>query len=253
MTPIEMAKETEKIVCRNLERKYYRFRGARFYGGIATSDTVGCNLRCCFCWAWNVVTQPERYGTFYSPEEVAEKLKTIAEKAGFRQVRISGNEPTIGKQHLLQVLENLKDSGLLFILETNGTLIDEQYAKDLSKYRDFIHIRISLKGTNEDEFKRLTGFDGFQLQINALKNLLKYEVPCHAACMVSFSPEENIKKLRARLAEICQELVDSLEIEKLVFYGDVRQRLEKLSTAVSKKPPHFSQFSQKCGVELLAN
>lgn len=34
------------------ERPYYRFRGGKWYKGIATSDVVGCNLRCKFCWSW---------------------------------------------------------------------------------------------------------------------------------------------------------------------------------------------------------
>jgi len=34
----------EQGVCNERKRKYYRFRAARFYGGIATADCMGCNL-----------------------------------------------------------------------------------------------------------------------------------------------------------------------------------------------------------------
>ena len=37
--PVKLAKDLEKIVCKGLERKYYRVaRGGRWYGGIATAD-----------------------------------------------------------------------------------------------------------------------------------------------------------------------------------------------------------------------
>jgi uncharacterized Fe-S cluster-containing radical SAM superfamily protein len=36
--PVRKAEETSWVVCRGDSRKYYRFRAARFYGGIATAD-----------------------------------------------------------------------------------------------------------------------------------------------------------------------------------------------------------------------
>ena len=47
--PLELSKKIEKIVVQNNLKKYYRFRPTGFYGGIATADTVGCNLRFKFC------------------------------------------------------------------------------------------------------------------------------------------------------------------------------------------------------------
>jgi len=78
--PIEMAGETREVVCRGDRRKYYRFRPARFYGGIATADCVGCCLRCVYCWSWREVANPERIGEWHSPEHVASTLIGIAER-----------------------------------------------------------------------------------------------------------------------------------------------------------------------------
>ena len=102
--PIEKAEETAQIVCRGNQRRYYRFRPARFYGGIGTADCLGCCLRCLFCWSWDKVMRPGRYGKFYPPYQVAGKLTSTAYKKGFRQVRISGNEPTLSRDHLLQAM-----------------------------------------------------------------------------------------------------------------------------------------------------
>lgn len=235
--PVELANSTARVVCRGDMRSYYRFRPARFYGGIATADCVGCCLRCIFCWSWREVANPERYGRMYSPDEVASNLVAIAKRKGFRQIRISGNEPTIAKGHLLRVLD-LIPKEYVFILETNGILIgnDETYAGNLSEFRN-LRVRVSLKGANEEEFSKLTGAapEGFELQIRALENLVNHGVRAHPACMVSFSSEEAIGKLRQRLRGIGFE---DFEIEELVLYPAVEKRLSGLGIryGVSHEP-----------------
>ena len=133
--PIELAEKIREVVGSGEKRKYYRFRPAPFYGGIATADCVGCCLRCLFCWSWHILVQAEKVGRFHSPEEVARNLVSIARKKGFQQVRISGNEPTLHQSHLLKVLQ-LIPKEIHFILETNGILIghDPSYAKELSLF-----------------------------------------------------------------------------------------------------------------------
>jgi len=226
--PVKRAQEVAGVVCRDDQRKYYRFRPARFYGGIATADCVGCCLRCIFCWSWREVVKPESYGHFFSPQEVARKLISIARKKRFRQVRISGNEPTIAREHLIKVLE-LIPPDIHFILETNGILIghDKTYAEELARF-DNLYVRISLKGTNEEEFSRLTGAEptGFALQLQALENLHRFGVDTHPAVMVSFSLPENVQALRKQLAAIDGSFED-MEIEELVLWGDVEERLRK--------------------------
>jgi len=225
--PITKAEETAMVVCSGDRRKYYRFRPARFYGGIGTADCLGCCLRCLFCWSWDKVTAPDRYGEFYSPGQVADRLTTLARERGFGQVRISGNEPTLAKEHLLGVLRRIPED-ILFILETNGILIghDSSYASDLSGF-DNLYVRVSLKGTTGEEFSRLTGAqpEAFDLQMQALKNLTQCDVTAHPAVMVSFSSPDNIKSFRHTLGKINEDYKD-FEVEELALYGKVEKRLK---------------------------
>ncbi len=226
--PVKRAEDVAKVVCRDDLRKYRRFRPARFYGGIATADCVGCCLRCLFCWSWREVVNPEPHGDFHSPQKVAGTLTGIARKKGFRQIRISGNEPTLGREHLIKVLE-LVPKDLLFILETNGIMIghDKTYADDLAKVEN-LYVRVSLKGCNEKEFSMLTEAEpeGFTLQIQALENLARADVNVHPAVMVSFSPLESIKALKRRLGRIDNSFED-FETEDLILYGDIEKRLKR--------------------------
>jgi uncharacterized Fe-S cluster-containing radical SAM superfamily protein len=157
LDPLKLARETAALVSRGDRRKYYRFRTARFYGGIATADCVGCNLRCVFCWAWEVTTRPAEVGEWLSARQVAERLVSMARRKGLKQLRLSGNEPTLAREHLLSLLRLLPE-GLLFILETNGILIgaDPSYAAELARTPN-LYVRVSLKGATEADFGRLTG------------------------------------------------------------------------------------------------
>ncbi len=229
--PIELTEKIRELVVRGNMRKYYRVaRGGRWYGGISTADCVGCNLKCVFCWSGRPRDRPDKVGRFYTPEQIFSALDRVARRRGYRLLRVSGNEPTIGKRHLLELLEFVEQSNYQFILETNGILIgyDKSYAKALSKYSR-VHVRVSLKGTSEDEFSRLTGAkpEFFSYQLKALENLLDYGVSCHPAVMLSFSTKGSLRKLLFRLEEIDRVLVEDFEEEYVFLYPHVVERLKK--------------------------
>jgi uncharacterized Fe-S cluster-containing radical SAM superfamily protein len=233
--PIVRHRALEKIVTRCTgkaqERKYWRFRVDRWYGGIVTADAVGCGLLCKFCWVSDqIMMKPAEAGKFYDAETVTNTLVGMAAKRGVRQVRVSGGEPTIGKDHLLRLLDGLKAQKLLFILETNGILIgeDSSYAHELSEF-PFVHVRVSLKGCSEDEFANLTGAkqEGFFLQLKALQNLVRNNVRCHPAVMVSFSREDSLERLVERIRAIDPKLVDELETEELILYPSVERKISR--------------------------
>ena len=174
--------------------------------------------------------EPATMGEFYAARTVANILTETARKKGLQQLRVSGGEPTIAKDHLLALLENLRGRNMLFMLETNGILIgsDESYADELSKF-PFVHVRVSLKGCSEEEFSELTSAkpEGFGYQLKALENLAKRGVHCHPAVMISFSPEKSLQRLVGRIRAIDPRLVDGLEVEELILYPSVRRKLRK--------------------------
>jgi len=231
--PVELAKETEKIVCRGNERKYTAFYATGVYRGIGTGYTCGCCLRCVFCWVDWSRDFPERYGEFYSPEEAFERLSEAARSYGTTRLRISGAEPTLGKHHLLALMEHVENSEFdLFILETNGILFgfDRDYVRRVSKFRK-PHIRVSLKAGTPDAFARKTGAvqESFELPFKAIKNLLDFEVSFHAAGMLDdpriVEPQERVE-LAWKLAEIDPKLVANFEGEVVDPYDSTLARLK---------------------------
>jgi uncharacterized Fe-S cluster-containing radical SAM superfamily protein len=229
--PLQLAKETEEITVHASLRRYYRTsRPGRWYGGIATADCIGCNLRCVFCWSGAARDNPGGLGRFCSPEQIFSSLTACAKKFGYKQVRVSGNEPTIARNHLLKLLELVDQTKYGFILETNGTLIgqDAEFARKLSTFKR-LHVRVSIKGTNKQEFATLTGAtpEAFTLQLKALENLLNAGVTTHPAVMLSFSLKENLHKLANQLRQIDPRLVQNIEEEYVILYPHVVKRLVK--------------------------
>jgi len=235
LDPIALAGKLKEIIGSAEKRKYYRFRPAPYYGGIATADCVGCCLRCLFCWSWHIIVQPEKIGRFYSPEEVVRNLISIARRKGFQRIRISGNEPTLHRSHLLKVLQ-LIPTEFQFILETNGILIgyDPSYAKDLSPFNN-LSVRVSLKGACPENFARLTGAkpEGFELQLKALEHLVGEGVDCFPAVMANFSTQEELQRLRQRLKSIRPDFAD-FEEEELILYPFVSENIQRAGVALSK-------------------
>ena len=244
--PVELTKETEKIVTRprpdGLERKYEDFYATGVYGGIATGYCVGCCLRCVFCWVSWGRDFPEKFGNFYSPEEAFKQLRAAAHKYKVNKLRISGAEPTLGKEHLLGLLEHVEQSEFpIFILETNGIPfgIDKDYVKRISKFTK-PHIRVSLKAGTPEAFTKKTGAkpENFEIPLQAIRNLLDYGVSFRVAAMSAdprIMTQNERESLVKKLAEIDPRLVLSLEEEVMDGYDTTLARL-KLSGLKVKWP-----------------
>ena len=229
---LQLAEETEKIVCRGDRRKYTKFICTRMYGGIVTGYTCGCCLRCIFCWVHQCRDFPEKYGRFYSPEEVFRQLSRVGRKSQVLQLRVSGAEPTIGKARLLGLLDKVEDLPFrLFILETNGILLgaDPDYAKQFACFKK-VHTRISIKAGTPKAFTKKTGAlsESFELPFKGIVNLIRAGASFHVAAMSAHSrivDGQERQSLVDRLASIDPSLVDNLEEEVVSPYHNTLERL----------------------------
>ena len=246
--PLELARITERIVTRKgpegLERKYTGIYSAPVYRGVATGYAVGCCLRCMYCWTNWSRDFPELYGKFYSPRAVAESLFQAAEKGitapqwekfkhfKITKLRLSGCEPTIGKEHLLAVLEYVMDSKYpLFILETNGILLgaDRNYVKQLSNFRNKLYVRVSIKAATPEGFTQRTGAIGsfYELPFRALEYLLDEGIFTRPAAMTDprVMPQTERTLLLKKLGKIDKEFEVDLEEELINGYDTTLKRI----------------------------
>lgn len=253
--PLKLARETERIVTRKgpegLERKYVGIYSAPVYRGIATGYAAGCCLRCIYCWSNWSRDFPEKFGEFYSPREVAQRLFRAAEEGitapgweRFRylkvnKLRLSGCEPTLGREHLLSVLEHVMNSKYpLFILETNGILLgsDRSYVRQLAPFASKLYVRVSFKAATPKGFTQRTGAIGkyYDLPFKALKYLLDERIVARAAAMTDsrVMPRGERRILIEKLDEIDPRIARNpleLEEEQIDAYDTTLKRLKAYS------------------------
>jgi uncharacterized Fe-S cluster-containing radical SAM superfamily protein len=251
--PLELARETERLVTREgpegLERKYTAIYSAPVYGGIATGYAAGCCLRCIYCWTGWSRDFPEHYGKFYSPGEAASRLfKATADgitsprwkrfkHLKVDKLRVSGCEPTLGKQHLLELLEHVAGSDYPFFLETNGIVLgaDRDYVRRLSRFSKFLYVRVSFKAALPGAFTARTGAIGesCELPFKALECLLEEGIYARAAAMtdpeVMPSEERDILIRRLESIDPGARYADSLEEEEMDAYAMTKKRLRAFS------------------------
>ena len=227
--PIALAAATEKVVVVGNRRKYANLaRPLRFYGGTTSATEVGCNLRCKFCFSDRPVRKPGNTGKFYTPRQVFNALDKSARKHGHKLISASASEGTLGKQHLFELLELVDASKYIFVLETNGMTLgnDANFAQQLARFKN-LHVRVSIKGTNPNEYHRLTGAiaSSYALPYQALKYLIDAGVSCNACLSLSFSTQTGLDEAKARLAAIHPGLLRSLEQEYITLFPKVAKRL----------------------------
>jgi uncharacterized Fe-S cluster-containing radical SAM superfamily protein len=238
--PLKRAREVEALVMEGLARKYYRFRPAKYYAGIATADLVGCSFLCAYCWNYGRNLHPEKSRErYYSPNEVAKILLGISKRKGFNKVRLSGAEPILGQQsfeHFYQVLEEVSKENprLDFILETNGLLFgcEPEFVSRLAKF-DKLEVRVALKGWDEESFERISGAERrfFELPLKGLKDLLDEGINAWPAIMYETFGPKGIGRINRKLREF-EIRPEELEIEYLEAYPFVLENLKKRSISL---------------------
>ena len=230
--PLELAGQTEKIVCRGQKRKYSNFYSAlhnAHLGGIE-SLVCGCCLRCVFCWSNYSRDFPDlMLNAPLSAEQIVQTIKKYFLPRINWYVDLTGGEPTIGKPHLFSLLDRLEtvNEVVRVLISTNGVLLgnDKNYVRVLSKYSKCM-VRISLKAGSPEGFQKRCGAQGrfYELPFNAIKYCLDEGVPLGVVAMADsrIMPKEECKLLIDR----CKRMGVKVHKENLFPYSNTLYRLK---------------------------
>ena len=149
---------------------------------ILMDPTSACNLRCTGCWA-------AEYGDKLNMSY--EELDSIIRQAnalGTRFFLYSGGEPLVRKTDIIRLCEAHPDCQ--FTAFTNGTLIDEPFAEDMLRVKNFIPA-ISVEGFESDtDFRR--GAGTFARVERAMALLKAKKLPFGISCCYTSKNVEQI-------------------------------------------------------------
>ncbi|HQA15821.1 MAG TPA: radical SAM protein [Candidatus Avimonas sp.] len=135
--------------------------GCNIPWAILMDPTAACNLKCIGCWA-------AEYGqkSFLSIETM-DSIIEQGKKLGVYFYLYSGGEPLIRKKDIIALCE--KHNDCFFTAFTNGTLIDEKFADEMLRVKNFAPA-ISIEGYEEaTDYRR--GKGTYQAVIRAMEIL----------------------------------------------------------------------------------
>lgn len=139
---------------------------------ILMDPTSACNLHCTGCWA-------AEYGNKLNMDfDTLDSIIRQGKEMGTYMYIYSGGEPLVRKNDIIKLCE--KHSDCQFLAFTNATLIDEKFANDMLRVRNFIPA-ISVEGFEEaTDFRR--GKGTYQAVVKAMKILKSKKLPFGISC-----------------------------------------------------------------------
>ena len=139
---------------------------------ILMDPTSACNLHCIGCWAAD-------YGNKLSMDiETLDSIIKQGTAMGTYMYIYSGGEPLVRKKDLITLCERHPDCQ--FLSFTNSTLIDEQFANDMLRVKNFIPA-ISIEGF-EDATDSRRGKGTYQAVLKAMALLKAKKLPFGISC-----------------------------------------------------------------------
>lgn len=117
--------------------------------------------------------------------------KYIVKKGGVFECLISGGEPLLLGDRLFDIMDVLHGDGSIFVLMTNGYLLNDKNIDRFAQYR-FRWFQISIDGVNEeyhDYFRNLNGC--WKSAVNAAREISKKGIPLKIAhCVTPYNIDQ---------------------------------------------------------------
>lgn len=173
---------------------------------LQVSLTYKCNLRCKMCSIINLSSIDDELNTdrvFHVIDE--------AKNNKIKQILFTGGEPFLRKD-IFEICEYSFERGLINIITTNGTLIDEKMAETIANSK-INHIHFSLDGLEEaNDFFRGSGVFNKVIKAIQLLNDKREKNKLFSTGIACTVMNENVKDLFKIL-----QLADSLNVDSINF------------------------------------
>ncbi|MGI6157911.1 MAG: radical SAM protein [Saccharofermentanales bacterium] len=128
------------IIANNRAKEIRKEHGCNVPWTILMDPTSACNLKCIGCWAAD-------YGDKMSMSlETLDDIIQQGKELGIYFYIYSGGEPMVRKNDIITLCERHQDC--VFLAFTNGTLIDEDFCKEMVRVSNFVPA-ISVEGFEE--------------------------------------------------------------------------------------------------------
>ena len=117
-----------------------------------------CNLFCSHCWISPIPAGREKSDPFLKMEYVRRAIRE-ARPLGLSSVKLTGGEPLLHPQ-FRELIRLIGDENIRIMIETNGTLIDDDLAVFLKGITQVSFISVSLDGVTAEAHEAIRGVPG---------------------------------------------------------------------------------------------
>lgn len=165
-----------------VQEEYRNQYGCNIPWAILMDPTSACNLHCTGCWA-------AEYGNRLNL--TLDEMDSIIRQGKEMGVYIyiyTGGEPLVRKKDLITLCE--KHDDCIFLSFTNATLIDEDFAREMLRVKNFIPA-ISVEGDHESHDGR-RGDGSYGKVVQAMKILKENRLPFGISCCYT---SQNLEKI----------------------------------------------------------
>lgn len=148
---------------------------------ILMDPTSSCNLKCTGCWAAD-------YGNQLSmSRNTLDSIIRQGKELGTYMYIYSGGEPLTRKEDIISLCEEHNDC--VFLAFTNGTLLDEQFVKEMLRVKNII-LAFSVEGFEESTDAR-RGSGTYSKVMTAMKLMKENKLPFgFSSCYTSMNTED---------------------------------------------------------------
>lgn len=194
---VRILKETDKEVVKTVftnfflnaniigwktQEEYRQKYGCNIPWAILLDPTSACNLHCTGCWA-------AEYGNRLnlSLDEIDSIIRQGKEMGVYLYI-YTGGEPLVRKKDLIALCE--KHNDCVFLSFTNATLIDEDFAREMLRVKNFIPA-ISVEGSEGSHDGR-RGQGSYEKVVKAMDILKTHRLPFGISCCYTSQNFESI-------------------------------------------------------------
>jgi len=181
----------------------------------------GCNFRCrgCFSFAREPIGEPMRV------EELINLVKkssaTYYGETPLEEAVITGGEPTLDRDYLVDLVSQLKGFTGDVVLDTNGYLLDDSYLGELLE-AGLTEVMFDLKAWDEKLHEWYTGYSNKRILANIRNAYGKVKLVVNTVYIPGIVDEREIEQIARFLAEIDRR-------------GEIDYRINRFNTSLSRE------------------
>lgn len=238
--PIE---QTKKLEFQNppYSAAYRLDKDPREYNKVFTIQLSGCDYDCNYCYVpreSNVANI--KFGKYFSVKEIVNYFLSAAEKSKepIKVMRISGGNPTIIPEIILDIYNEIRNQNLNIYLWIDTNLSSLKYLEDLKSDFEKILVQKNIgvvgcfKGTCNEDFSLITGAEPhhYEKQFETAKWFLNRGADFYAylpALVYGNNVEEKSRKFIKRLKNLNKNLPLRTEVLEIISYPWAKLNFER--------------------------